>query len=177
MKTIFTIKEAIQNAFCKQSDFKAWDALESRLIDDLDHRIDQEVFFDTQVALVAFDSENLQIIKQHVARLGIKNITVASDLGVLKTLFARDLKITHVFINFESFKDALSGVDELILFRKSAPDWKIVLCTTSVRGDSFDSHRKSICDVTLSLPVKFCSLTQVFSLDSLDLAASNTRRT
>lgn len=137
---------------------KNWDALACRLVSLMDGRSPTTRIADARVVLVGFGFDHLRALREGLIRTGVLGIAAAPSVAQLSQLAAMKLNFTHVFVNFDAFTDVITGVDELLIFRKAASKLNVVLCTATAKGDDFGSERKCICDATLRLPANARSL-------------------
>jgi hypothetical protein len=60
---------------------------------------------------------------------------------------------THLIVNMDGFADIGVAIDTLMEFRILRPHVVVIVLSENVSSDTLDSCRKSICDVTMRLPL------------------------
>ena len=119
----------------------------------------------TFACLVGFDDPNLTTLVKLLRDVGVQKTSVFTDISQLYEVVrwpanskSNRQSFSHVFINLDSFRSLESGIDVLLDFRKVYKSARIILISAYSVSDDFGDEKRSICDITLSLPLSFKTL-------------------
>lgn len=139
-----------------------------RLISRADEEQHERSMLNARILLVGFQQFYSIHMWELLRECDVKSITWMPKLDQIFEVLEVEAAFSHIFVYFDAYVDAGSGIDELVAFRLQS-DHVVVICSDQVSTDDLGIERLPICDASLRLPLSSIRLRR-------GIAAANTNK-